>query len=172
MPVFFNCIMSCKICKIKPVWKFTNKTQLCSKCFLEHFEKKVKNTIRKYQMPICAVKRGSLKIRVINSITRELPERKGKISDENLDYISAEILYTMMYKDKEKLKNFLPKNQPLYFLSDREILLYARIKKINGKVEKIKNKKLKEIDSFIKIIEERNPDIRSNIVTALLRYLL
>ena len=162
--------MPCKICKSKPVWKFTNKSQLCSKCFLEYFEKKVKNTIRKYQMPIGKVKGSSLKVRVINRITKELPERKGKISDENLDCISAEILYTMMYEDKEKLKNLLPKNQPLYFLSDKEILLYAGIKKINGKVEKIKNKKLKEIDSFIKTIEEKNPDIRHNIVNALLSY--
>lgn len=163
--------MPCKICKLKPVWKFTNQQQLCSLCFSKYFEKKVKSAIGKYRMPIQKIKSNSLKAEVINSIIKELPERKGKISLDNLNNISNTILYIIMYDDKNKLKKLLPKNQPLYFLSDKEILLYAKIKKIKGKIkEKEKTRKIKEIDNFVQLIEEKNPDIRHNIVKALLNY--
>lgn len=162
--------MPCKICKLKPVWKFTNQQQLCSLCFSKYFEKKVKSAIGKYRMPIQKIKSNSLKAKVINSIIKELPERKGKINLESLDNISNAVLYIIMYDDKNKFKKLLPQNQPLYFLSDKEILLYAKIKKISGKLEnKQKDKKLKGIDNFIKTIEEKNPDLRHNIVNALLR---
>lgn len=120
-------------------------------------------------MPIQKINSSQLKAKIINSIIKELPERKGKISVESLDDISSTILYIVMYGKQEKLSGFLPKNQPLYFLSDKEILLYAKIKKISGKLE-IPKGKLKEIDNFIKTIEEKNPDIRHNIVNALLGY--
>lgn len=174
--------MPCKICKLKPVWKFTNQQQLCSLCFSKYFEKKVKSAIGKYRMPIQKIKSNSLKAKIINSIIKELPERKGKISLDNLNNISNTILYIIMYDAQNKLKKLLLKNQPLYFLSDKEILLYAKIKKIKesslkktsekeikGKLEKPKGK-LKEINKFITVIEEKNPDIRHNIVNALFNY--
>jgi hypothetical protein len=49
-------------------------------------------------------------------------------------------------------------------LSDKEILLYAKIKGIKGKL--VENREMKKIDAFIKKIEERNPDIRKNVVNA------
>jgi len=160
--------MPCKLCKSQPVWKFTNKRQLCASCFARHFEKKVRSTIRKYNIPIYNIG-GSLKARVINNITRDLPKRKGRLQVENLDDISSKILYIIMYDNKDKLKKLLPHNQPLYFLSNKEILLYAKIKKIKGKIEeKGKTGKMKEIDNFIKMIEQKNLDIRHNIITALL----
>ncbi len=155
----------------KIVWEFTNKRKLTAGEFIEYFDKKVKATIRRYNMPISKAKGNSLKARIINNIIKELPERKGKISPESLDNISNNILYIIMHNNKDKLKNLLPKNQPLYFLSDREILLYAKIRKINGRLEnKQKGGKLKKIDNFIRTIEQKNPDIRHNIVTALLSY--
>lgn len=160
--------MTCKLCQEKPVWKFTNQRQLCSLCFVKYFEKKVKATIRKYSMPI-HFKEKSLKTKVINLITKNLPERKGKIQEQSLDDISSNILYIMMHDAAEKLKKLLPKNQPLYFLSNKEILLYAKIKKIKGKIIEKKDKRLKDINNFIKKIEQKNPDIRHNIVKALLR---
>ena len=42
--------MTCKNCKTKPVWKFTNQTELCKKCFCFYVESKVFRTIRKYGM--------------------------------------------------------------------------------------------------------------------------
>lgn len=157
--------------KSKFVWQFTNKRKLTAGEFMNYFERKVLSTIRKYKMPIEKVKEKSLKAKIINNIIKTLPERKGKISLESLDDISNTVLYIIMHDNQEKLKTLLPKNQPLYFLSDKEILLYAKIKKISGKLNnKTKDKKLKEIDSFIKVIEEKNPDIRHNIVRALLHY--
>ncbi len=138
-------------------------------CFVKYFEKKVKNTIRKYNMPIHKIKNKSLKAKIINFIIQNLPERKGKLQEDSLDDISNKIIYVMMYDEKNKLKNLLPKNQPLYFLSDKEILLYARIKKIKGELKR-KRRELKEIDNFIQTVEEKNPDIRHNIVNALLKF--
>ena len=160
--------MPCKLCKKNPVWKFTNKQQLCETCFVKYFEIKVKKTIRKYNMPINKIKGNNLKASIINNIMQGLPERKGKISEESLDNISNSILYIMMHRDKKELKKLLPSNQPLYFLSDKEILLYTKIKKIKGKIEKKKSED-KEIDDFIRHIEQKNPDIRQNIARAMLK---
>lgn len=118
-------------------------------------------------MPISKVKGNSLKVKIINNIIKDLKERKGKISEENLDDISSYILYTLMHEDIDNLKKFIPSNQPLYFLSDKEILLYAKIKKIKGKIKDKENKKIMEINNFIKVIEQKNPDIRQNVVSAL-----
>jgi len=157
--------MPCKLCEEKPVWKFTNQRNLCSRCFVEYFEKKVKSTIRKYKIPVNKIKGNSLKADVINNIIKGLPERKGKVSLDNLDNISNSIFYTVMHGDKKDLQILKIKNQPLYFLSNKEILLYAKIKRIKGKIEE--NRKLIEINNFIQKIEEKNPDIRQNVVNAL-----
>jgi hypothetical protein len=162
--------MTCKICQTSPVWKFTNKQQLCSGCFVRYFEKKVLYTIRKYQMPISIIKKTDLNSKIINNIIKNLPKRTGKLSSENLDDISLGILNEMMNRDSKNLNRFLPKNQPLYFLSDKEIELYAKIKKISGKTKKLAAKE-KKINDFIIKIEQKNPDIRQNIVNALTSYL-
>lgn len=109
---------------------------------------------------------GDLKARVINNIIKSLPQKRGKLSDDSLTDISNNVLDIIMHKNESELKKWLPYNQPLYFLSDKEILLYAKIKKIKGKIKK--NKKLEEINNFIEKIEKKNPDIRHNIINALL----
>ncbi len=38
----------CEQCKTNPVWKFTNKRQLCKTCFAKYFRRKVNYTIRKF----------------------------------------------------------------------------------------------------------------------------
>jgi hypothetical protein len=156
----------------KIVWEFTNQRKLTSDEFIRYFEKKVKSTIRKYRMPLHEIKKQSkktLKENVINHIIKNLPYRKGKISDDNLNNITNKIFYIMMYdKADEKLFKFIPKNQPLYFLSDKEIILYAKLKNIKGNLQEPRAK-LKQIDKFIKILEKRNQDIRQNIVQALIK---
>ena len=163
--------MVCKNCKKKPIWKFTNQTQLCASCFVKYFNKKVKGTIRKYKMPIQKIKKKSLKANVINKIIMELPNRKGKLIEESLNDISNTILYTLMNDDESSLRKLLPCNQPLYFLSDKEILLYAKLKRIKGKIsnEKAKIGKLKQIDDFLVSLEKKNADIRLNVVNAMLK---
>ncbi len=159
--------MGCKLCKKNFVWKFTNKRTLCRDCFVKYFEKKVRGTIRKYKMPICSVRGTDLRVKVINNILGKLKNRKGKISEESLDDISNKILHIIMYGDG-RIEKMKPKNQPLYFLSNKEILLYAKIKKIRGKLKKNKDNKVEKIDKFIQEIEKRNPDVRHDIVNALL----
>ncbi len=152
---------------MKKVWKFTNQRELTASEFVSYFERKVKKTIGKYKMPIGTVKGTSLNANVLNHIMGSLPQRKGKISEDNLDDISILILDEMMHGNFE-LSKFLPHNQPLYFLSDKEIQLYAKIKGIKGKIKE-KNGNQKEINEFIKKIEEKNPDIRHNIINSLLK---
>lgn len=123
-------------------------------------------------MPINKINKKDLKANVINYITKTLPERKGSLSLDSLNDISSKILYSMMYGNSEELKNFFPKNQPFYFLSDKEIGLYSKIKKIKGKIKEAKEKnkdKLKGINNFVQEIEKKNPDIRHNIMVALIR---
>lgn len=158
--------MACKSCQNSPVWKFTNKRQLCSVCFVQYFEKKVKGTIRKYNMPIHSLDDKSVSGKVIDNILKNLPERKGRISVEDLNDMSIGILHIMVERNSRELKKLLPKNQPLYFLSDKEILLYAKLKEIKGKFKE-REGKFKEIDEFIQKIEKKNPDIRHNIVMSL-----
>lgn len=118
-------------------------------------------------MPIHSVNDKSIKGEVINSVLKDLPERKGRISLESLDDISSGILNVMIEGNSAGLKEFLPKNQPLYFLSDKEILIYANIKKIKGELKKKSG--LREIDEFLQGIEKKNPDIRHNVVMSLLK---
>ena len=153
----------------KIVWKFTNKRELTEKEFIRYFEKKVKSTIRKYHMPVGVLKKQTLKAKVLNFILQNLQVRKGKIGDENLNSVTNKIIYVLMHGNEKNLKKLMPKNQPLYFLSNKEIELYAEIKKIKGKSPAEKGKgKLKEIDDFLSRIEEKNQDIRQNIVQALI----
>ncbi len=160
--------MTCPICNKHPVWEFTNQQQLCKTCFTRYFERKVKNTIRKYNMPINIIRREDLNSKLINNIIEKLAKRTGKLSSDSLDIVSVSILNEMMHGISKNLKKFLPTNQPLYFLSNKEILLYAKIKGIKGKVKKRTNKEDK-INNFIIKIEQKNPDIRQNIVNSLIK---
>jgi len=153
---------------MKPVWEFTNKRKLTESEFVKYFEKKVKNTIRKYNMPINTLRGSSLKIKVVNNILKNIPIRKGNLNEKSLDDISVSVLHEMMYGKSENLSKFLPKNQPLYFLSEKEIILYAKIKNLKGSLAGRTGKK-KEINEFMKKIEKTNPDIRHNIINSLLR---
>ncbi len=148
------------------VWKFTNQQELDSAGFVRYFEKKVRKTVGKYHMPTSPLKKGGLKAEVINSLLKNIPLREGGVSDVSLDDVSVAVLYEVMY-GVFKVEKFLPKNQPLYFLSDKEIELYAKIKGIKGKLKK-RSGKLGEVDDFIKKIELKNPDIRHNIINSLL----
>ena len=40
----------CKLCLLKPVYEFTNKRKICSRCFINWFQKKFLYTIRKFEM--------------------------------------------------------------------------------------------------------------------------
>lgn len=42
--------MTCRNCNIKPVYKMLNDKNLCKKCFIKYFERKVLKTIRLYKL--------------------------------------------------------------------------------------------------------------------------
>src|SRR4030042_4685560 len=40
----------CHLCKIKPVYEFTNQRKLCKRCFANYFEKRFLYILRKFDM--------------------------------------------------------------------------------------------------------------------------
>jgi len=75
---------------------------------------------------------------------------------ENLDYIFP----VEKLGKKSKIIN------PLYLFLDREILLYAKLKKLKFKVSKVRKDK---IEKFIDKLEEKHPEIKRAIVKGYLR---
>lgn len=154
------------------VWQFTNQRKLNEKEFTDYFERKIFRTIRKYKMlpknRIVLLKKSE----DLNSLVlKKVIEKKFKVgfssrpnfNSDNLSSCAERILKNVIEgnfigpKPKEEI------SYPLYFLSDKEIELYAKIKNIGGKKRK-PNKKIRElIDKFA----EKNPDIEINIVNAL-----
>jgi len=164
--------MTCKQCKTKPVWKFTNKVQLCKKCFCDYFERKIFRTIRKHDMlpkdkEIRIKKSSGLNTMVLVFVLQKKFQVKftGKpnFSCENLSDVSEMVFSNVL---KGKFLGAKPKqgslSLPLYYLSDKEIELYAKIKKISGK-KSVRDKKVQTLFSrFFK----KNPDLEHNIVNA------
>jgi len=158
--------MTCSRCKTKPVWKFTNQTQLCSSCFCDYFERKILRTIRKQELlpssrEFILKKSESINTKVLFFILKNkfsIKTGKPNIDDKNLsDY--AENNFKNALKGNFKLKEEI--KSPLANLSDEEIELYAKIKKINGK----KAKRDKKIHDLFKKFK-KNPDLEHNVVNA------
>jgi len=83
---------------------------------------------------------------------------------ESSDVISCRII-NILIKGKANFKQVLPAEgkiiRPLYLFLDREILLYARLRRL--KFRAIKEKKDK-ISSFIDELENKHPEIKHSIV--------
>jgi len=177
----------CKQCEIKPVYEFTNKRKVCKICFIRYFQKKFLYVVRKF----CLIKKGEivgykhggdinevvledlLKLYVDKGFSEmvRLPSKKAtKIAlSDNLDSESSEIIHSLIEGDTSKLKNFSPTNgkeiKPLYLFSDKEILLYAKIRNLKFKVKKIKKDK---ITSFVDDLEKKHPEIKRAIINSYL----
>lgn len=166
--------MSCPLCEKNPVWEFTNQTKLCKRCFIDYLERKLFKTIRKYGMlpesrEIKIKKSAGLNTRVLESILKgKFPVKfssKPDFSSKNLSDISEEIFSNIL---KGKFTGEKPKNKlayPLYFITDKEIELYAKLKNIDGK----KTKRNIKIQELFKKFMEKNPDLEHNIVNAYLQ---
>lgn len=156
----------------KYVWQFTNQKKLNKKEFIDYFERKVFRTIRKYEMlpkdRIILMKKSSdLNLVVLKKILegkfRFNFSDEPNLSSENLSEYAEKILKNVL-----EGKFIIPKPKdeiarPLYFLSDKEIELYAKIKNIYGEKRKC-DKKIRElIDKF----SEKNQDIEINVVKAM-----
>lgn len=154
---------------MKTVWKFTNQRELDKSQFLDYVERKVFRTIRKYNiLPenkiITMRKSDDLNYKVLKKII----ETKFQIKESN----SPNILTGNLSQVAEDIfKNILngkyvgptPEKRPLYFLSDKEIELYAKLSTIKGKIRNQDEKIQKLFEKFLK----KNQDLELNIVKAL-----
>jgi hypothetical protein len=166
--------MSCRNCEKNTVWEFTNKTKLCKNCFTDYLERKIFKTIRKYSMlpesrEIKLKKSANLNAKVLESILKSKFKinysNKPDFSSKNLSDISEEIFSNIL---RGKFTGVKPQEKisfPLYFITDKEIELYAKLKSIEGKKIK-RNLKVQEL--FKKFLE-KNPDLEHNIVNAFLQ---
>lgn len=78
--------MVCSPCQKKPVYTTQSHTKLCTKHFIEYFEKKVLRTIRNYQLirdndkVVCALSGGKDSTAVTHIINSILKRRRKKLS--------------------------------------------------------------------------------------------
>ena len=110
-------------------------------------------------------------LRMISSKIKISRSSKAKVTAgiKNLDDFSAEII-SCVINTKFNIKDFLPKAKneefPLYFMSDKEILLYAKLKRIKGSIKRKENKMQKEINLLFSEIEKNDRDARHAVVNA------
>lgn len=175
----------CRQCENNPVYEFTNKTKLCSNCFVKYFQKKVLYTIRKFHMTHSGETIGykndkGFRDVVLEDVLKMFAEKANARlvkSNKNADKIAVsstldseadEITHRLMEKNSEM--KFAPVEnktiKPLYLFLDEEILLYAKIKKL--KFKKVKEKKDK-ISLFIDELEQKHPEIKRAIVNGILK---
>lgn len=156
----------------KYVWQFTNQRKLSKKEFIDYFERKIFRTIRKYCM-LPKNKHITLKKSddINTSVLKNVLEKKFKVnfsSKPNFSSLNlsqaAEDAFTNILKGnftgpkpEDKIK------QPLYFLSDKEIELYARL----TNTKKTPRKKNQRIQALFQKFLKKNQDLEINIVKAL-----
>tara|TARA_Y100000310_G_C20140707_1_gene560142 strand:- start:1 stop:516 length:516 start_codon:yes stop_codon:yes gene_type:complete len=163
----------------KTVWKFTNQRKLTKKEFLNYFERKVFRTIRKYKL---LPKNRIIKLKKSNSLNtavlKKVIEKKFKVkftskpdfSSDNLSQIAEDVFKNILqgkFNNQKPVQKPAPNTddklkKPLYFLSDKEIELYAKLTNIKG----TKRKQNKKIQSLFEKFLKKNQDLEQNIVKA------
>lgn len=84
---------------------------------------------------------------------------KTGINTTSLSQIAERIFFKILVGNfNNKIKN----ESPLYYLSDKEIELYARIKGISGK----RSDKDDKISKLFNRFKQKNPDLEHNIINA------
>jgi len=179
----------CKLCETKPVYEFTNKRKLCARCFVRWFQKKVLYAIRKFRMIksgdiIGYNKSNDFKSVVLENVLKMFAEKgnvkivklpsKKKINKivvfSTIDSEAEDIVSEIVNGDVKKMENVKPVDKkiikPLYLFLDKEILLYAKIRKL--KFEKIKNIENK-INEFVNKSEKKHPEVKRAIVKGFLK---
>jgi hypothetical protein len=151
------------------VWTFTNKKELNRSQFIDYFERKVFKTIRKYEM---LPKNKSIKLKkstdINTKVLKKIIEKKFEVkfdtkpnfSSENLTDATEEIFGNIL---RGEFSGPTPKNKPLYFLSDKEVALYARLTNIKG----LKKKRDKKIQVLFEKFLKKNQDLELNIVKSM-----
>ncbi len=175
----------CNLCLTKPVYEFTNKRKLCGRCFINWFQKKFLYTIRKFEMVdqgdiIGYENKGDFRGVVLEELLRILEEKssieiiklptKKKITKKALtstkDLESDKIINILIKKNAMELNDLGPVNKkeikPLYLFLDREVLLYAKLKKLKFK-DIVKPK-----ETIVSELENKHPEIRHSIIQSYL----
>ncbi len=154
------------------VWTFTNKKELDKSQFIDYVERKVFRTIRKYNM---LPKNKIITLKKSNSlntlILKKILERKFKVkfstkpnfSSENLSQSAEDIFKNVLNGNLVGLRPEDKPFKPLYFLSDKELELYAKLTNIKG----VKRKQDKKIQNLFNKFLKKNQDLEQNIVNAL-----
>jgi len=176
----------CKLCEIKSVYEFTNQRKLCKNCFVKWFEKKFLYINRKFGM----IKKGDVVFlktendfrgvvlkyileKFENKFMIKLKKnRANKIAiASTIDFESEQIIKNLIKGNLNDLKKLKPvdKNtiKPLYLFLDKEVLLYAKLKKL--KFRKI-GKKKNEISDFLDGFEKKHPEVKQAVVSSFLEY--
>ncbi|MFH1521592.1 MAG: hypothetical protein ABIF18_01405, partial [archaeon] len=81
------------------------------------------------------------------------------LSSDNLSQVAEDIFKNIL---KGKFIESEPSNKPLYFVSDKEIELYAKLSNIKG----VKRKQDKKIQDLFKKFLKKNQDLELNIIKA------
>lgn len=115
---------------------------------------------------------------VIKYFLNKIPVRnkgKGKVTAvaDSTDYIAVKILEVFMKGKHDELKNLMPKVivnrkiivRPFYFMLDKEIELYAKLKQI--KITKIKRDN--DVRKWLDEYEEKHLELKNAIVNSLLK---
>ena len=151
------------------VWAFTNQRELNKSRFIDYVERKVFRTIRKYQMlPKDKIIRLKKSNNVNTLVLKKILETKFQVkfsqvpnlSSDNLSQVAEDTFQNIL---KGKFTGPQPESRPLYFLSDKEIELYARLKNIKG----TKRKQNKKIQTLFSKFLKKNQDLELNIIKAL-----
>jgi tRNA(Ile)-lysidine synthase TilS/MesJ len=179
----------CKKCEIKPVYEFTNKRKVCKRCFINYFNKKFLFVVRKFELiknndVIAYEDKKDFKSVVLKELLEmisqkrqitiiKLPSRKKItkiVTNDTTDSQTYKIIYSII-KSRKNLREYAPKNKrvikPLYLFLDKEVLLYAKLKKLGYKktIEK-KNK----ISLFIDGLEKKHPEIKRAVIKSFLEW--
>jgi tRNA(Ile)-lysidine synthase TilS/MesJ len=177
----------CKLCETNPVYEFANQRKLCKNCFIYWFNKKFLYTLRKYEMiksedKIAYENKGDFRGIVLEENLKQFGNRArielikntkkyDKIAlSSSLDQESYLFVKSLIENKLSKINDLLPKNKkeirPLYLFLDKEIKLYAELKKL--KYKKTKEKK-SEWENFIDKLEESHPEIKQAIIQSYLK---
>jgi len=178
----------CNTCKTKPVYEFTNKRKLCKNCYIHWFEKKSLYIIRKFNMlkngdVVTYSKTNDFRSVVLEDILKMIAE-KGRINviankvsqikitkfaiPTTIDMTADEILKSIIKKsvDLAETKPVHKKTiKPLYLFLDKEILIYAQLKKLKFKIPKERENK---IAKFLDELERKHPEIKRAVVNSYL----
>lgn len=178
----------CRQCNTNPIYEFTNQRKLCKSCFIRYFQKKFLYTIRKFRMisqgDIIGYKdskdfRGAVLKEMLEMFSKraniniaKLPSKKiSKIAVlSTLDSESDEIISVLITGNLKNIKKISPIDdniiKPLYLFSDKEVMLYAKLKNMKFKAEKKKYDKFRD---FIDLLEKKHPEIKRAIVNSYLK---